>query len=116
VEPIPGVGDVVGMKLNELSLPGGKVAGVSLSDNLSGAVKQMVDCFEDYMLQDASVWTDLEAEASALQPFTDPLLDDRKEYLAFLKKLFVCGVLSFTQNCRGRVGAFCVSKKPKIID
>lgn len=33
-----------------------------------------------------------------------------------MKKLFVCGVLSFTQNCRGRVGAFCVSKKPKIID
>ncbi len=116
MEPIPGVGEVVGMKLNELSLPGGKVAGVSLSDNLSGAVKHMVDSFEDFMLQDASVWTDLEAEASALQPFTDPLLADRKEYLAFLKKLFVCGVLSFTQNCRGRVGAFCVSKKPKIID
>lgn len=112
----PGVGDVVGMKLNELSLPSGKIAGVSLSDNLDGPVKRMVDHFEDYMLQDATVWTDLEAVASSLQPYTDPLLKNKKQYLSFAQQLRKCGVLSFTKCCRGRVGAFSVAKKPKVLN
>jgi hypothetical protein len=95
------------MKLNELSLPAGKVTGVSLSDKLTGPVKQMVVCFEDFMLQDATLWTDLEARAAEVQLYNDPLLKNRNTYLKFLSHLYKCGVLSFTNICRGRMGAFC---------
>ena len=103
----PGIGEVVNMKLNELSLPAGKVTGVSLSDKLTGPVKQMVVCFEDFMLQDATLWTDLEARAAEVQLYNDPLLKNRNTYLKFLSHLYKCGVLSFTNICRGRMGAFC---------
>lgn len=115
-EPEPGVGSVVAMQMERLSLPSGKAAGVSMVDELTGDVGDMVRNYENYMLQDASAWTDLEAEAAKLTPYDDPLLKSKEGYRAFLKHLFDCGVLSFTPHCRGRVGAFCVSKKPKFID
>lgn len=112
----PGVGDVVEMDIKQLSLPSGKVAGVCLGQNLCGAVKEMVENFDSFMLQDASVWTDLEAESIRIKPYNDASLKDRSAYLEFVSHLFRCGVLSFTTEVRGRVGAFCVSKKPKMVD
>eukprot|EP00435_Cladocopium_sp_Y103_P055837 s653_g18.t1 len=115
-EPEPGVGSVVAMQMERLSLPSGKVAGVSLADHLSGSVRDMVCDYEGHMLQDASVWTDLEEQASKLTPYDDPLLKTHEGYLAFLSHLYRCGILGFSSECRGRVGAFCVSKKPKVVD
>eukprot|EP00438_Fugacium_kawagutii_P032905 Skav229623 [mRNA] locus=scaffold1753:167277:170273:- [translate_table: standard] len=115
-EPIAGVGDVVPMVIDHMSLPSGKVAGVSLREQVGDDLKDMVQDFEDHMLQDASVWTSVEDQAKQLTPYNDPLLKQRSGYLSFLKKLYDCGVLCFSVRCRGRVGAFCVSKKPKVVD
>lgn len=115
-EPHPDVGSVVAMELDRLSLPSGKVASVDLGDHLKGEVHSMVDDFENFLLQDASVWSDLEVEASKIKTYNDPLLGSRTGYISFLRHLYKSGVLSFTDTCRGRVGAFCVSKKPKYVD
>ena len=115
-EAEPGVGDVVPMKLAALSLPTGNVAGVDLLEHLTGHDKLVVSEFERYMLQDSSVWTDLQDRAHELKPYDDPSLRSHARYLQFLKHLFSCGVLGFTENCKGRVGAFTVSKKPKVIN
>ena len=68
------------------------------------------------MLADADKWNELTDVAASLEPYNDPLLNSRKGYIAFLEKLYNSGVLNFTQQCRGRVGAFCVSKKSKVVD
>eukprot|EP00439_Symbiodinium_sp_Y106_P084846 s1037_g26.t2 len=112
----PGVGTVVGMELQKLSLPSGGVAGVSLADKLEGPVKNMVLRFETYTLEDADSWTLKENIASEVPPYNDRLLSSKSGYLQFVRRLFDAGVLGFTSTCRGRVGAFCVSKKPKVID
>ena len=111
-----GVGSVVNMELSKLSLPSGGVAGVSLVDSLEGTTKNMVEDFENFMLQDADAWTFIEDESCKVPPYNDQLLSTRKGYLTFLRRLFDAGVLGHTSRCRGRVGAFCVSKKSKIID
>ena len=49
--------------------------------------------------------------ASSMEPYNDPLLNTRAGYLQFLSRLYDSGVLAFSGACRGRVGAFCVSKK-----
>ena len=115
-EPEPSVGEVVPMSISELSLPQGKTAGVELESALTGPVRDMVVDFENHMLQDSSAWTALEDEAAKVPPYNDKMLQDRDGYLIFIKHLFKCGVLDFTSCCRGRVGAFTVSKKPKIVD
>lgn len=104
-EPRPDVGIVVDMKLDSLSLPSGKVAGVGLCDNLVGEVRDMVVDYENHLLQDASLSTDLEGEAAKIKTYNDPLLSSKSGYMSFLKQLFKRGVLSFTNSCRGRVGA-----------
>eukprot|EP00438_Fugacium_kawagutii_P002485 Skav209078 [mRNA] locus=scaffold207:207591:211020:- [translate_table: standard] len=115
-EPEPGVGSVVSMDLSSLSLPDGKTAGVSLADSLLGDVHDMVVDFESFMLEDADKWTYIESEMVHVPPYNDPLLSSKHGYLQFLKHLYDCGVLGFTSSCRGRVGAFTVSKKPKLVN
>ena len=115
-EPIAGVGSVVDMDLGKLSLPSGAVAGVSLVDGLEGTVRDMVINYEDYLLRDADSWTNVEDKAGLLTPYDDPLLKHRQGYLQFLRHLFQRGILGYTHTCRGRVGAFTVSKKDKIVD
>ncbi len=115
-EPEPGVGSVVDMDLSLLSLPNGKVAGVSLLDSIEGQTREMVADFENYMLEDADRWTSIESELLHVPPYNDKLLSSRRGYLDFIQHLFRCGVLGFTSTCKGRVGAFCVSKKPKMVD
>ena len=115
-EPENGVGSVVNMDLSQMSLPDGQVAGVSLPDGLQGEVHSVVHNFEDFMLQDADTFMTLSDEISKVPPYNDPLLASRSGYINFLKHLFQCGVLSHTSTCRGRVGAFCVAKKPKVIN
>ena len=116
MEPEPGVGDTVDMVLDRLSLPSGGVAGVTLLDQLCEPVRNMVDDFENFMLQDSSLWTDIQNETSRVPPYNDKLLSSRKGYLSFVKHLFNHGVLSFTSTVRGRVGSFCVAKKPKFVE
>ena len=48
------------------------------------------------MLQDASVWTGLEAQAVQFKPYNDPLLHRKRIYLDFLSHLYSCGVHSLT--------------------
>ncbi|CAE7218022.1 unnamed protein product, partial [Symbiodinium necroappetens] len=116
VEPEPGTGEVVPMVLDRLSLPSGKVAGVDLASALEGHTRKMVMNFEDYLLQDATDMGDMCESAGSVKPYNDPVLRRHREYISFLGLLFKCGTLTFTQHCKGRVGAFCVSKKPKVID
>ncbi len=108
-----GIGEVVNMDLKSLSLPSGKVAGVDLGVSLDGDIKEVVMNFEDRMLQEPGNWMDLQEIASSIRTYDDPLLRKRSGYLSFLKRLYDAGVLDFTSTCRGRVGAFAVSKKPK---
>ena len=115
-EPIAGVGEVANMNLELLSLPSGRVAGVNLSSALEQPLKDMVDSFEDWMLQDASTWSSICEHAHKIKPYNDPSLSDRSKYLSFLAHLNECGILSHTTSCRGRVGAFCVTKKPKEVN
>lgn len=104
------------MELGQLSFPDGKVAGVSLIDGLQGEVQSVVSNFEEYMLQDADTFITLADEIDSVPPYNDPLLQTRDGYLHFLRHLYQCGILSHTSVCRGRVGAFTVAKKPKIIN
>ena len=52
------------MKLELLSFPSGRVAGDSLEQPLKG----MVDNFEERMLQDASVWSNMCDGAQMIKP------------------------------------------------
>ena len=115
-EPEADVGEVTNMVLELLSLPNGNVAGVDLDNSLEGPLKDMVVDFEGWMLQDASTWSKLCDEAHKIRPYDDPSLRNRTQYIAFLKHLKQSGTLGLTNKCRGRVGAFTVTKKAKIID
>eukprot|EP00438_Fugacium_kawagutii_P002019 Skav214231 [mRNA] locus=scaffold1133:6956:10370:+ [translate_table: standard] len=115
-EPEVSVGDVVPLQLDRLSLPDGTGAGVDLKSALDPSLLSVVENFEDFMLQDPDVWTSISRDCSHLKPYSDPSLKDRKQYLIFLKMMYDRGILSFVDRCRGRVGAFTVSKKPKVVD
>jgi hypothetical protein len=67
------------------------------------------------MLQDASGWAQVCDDACRVKPYTDPLLRRRELCVSFLARLFAAGVLSFTRRVHGRIGAFAVPKKPKLI-
>lgn len=114
-EPEPGVGDVVAMKLSAMSLPSGLGDGVDMLATFESPTREVVENFEDQMLQDASEWSHICETAASLKPYNDPSLHCRRQYVKFLGRLFDSGVLGFTEHCRGRVGAFCVSKKPKVV-
>ena len=111
VEAEAGVGEVVSMNFAALSLPSGNVAGVDLACSLSGSIPDVVLNYEEHMLQDAGTWMDLEEIAGKIKTYDDP-----QGYIGFLCCLHECGILGFTSTCRGRVGAFAVSKKPKFVD
>ena len=76
-----GVGDVVPMELERLSLPSGEVAGVELVEALEEPVKGIVQRFEETMLQDADVWTNISRNTAALRPYNDPSLRSSSTYL-----------------------------------
>lgn len=116
LEPEAGVGDVVAMELESLSLPSCLVGGVNLVDALDHPLKDKVQDFEDWMLRDASSWSEVCQQVHLVKPYNDPALRNRKKYLGFLQRLAAGGILSWTRTCRGRVGAFAVSKKAKVID
>lgn len=111
-----GVGDVVPLAFSDLSLPSKGVVGVDLLEALDGPLRAVVDDFEGAMLQDSSVWTAISRDASHLKPYSDPCLKHRKNFLKFVQLLFDRGLVSFTSNHRGFVGAFSVAKKSKIVD
>lgn len=115
-EPTAGVGDVVSMDLDLLSLPSLAGKGVDLQANLKGPEGDMLRNFDDMMLQDAQNWGHIASEASAMAPYSDPQLSQTGYYLRFLHRLHHSGVLTFCLCPRGRVGAFCVSKKAKEVN
>lgn len=80
-EPEAGVGDVVDLDLGSLSLPTGQVAGVSLVDSLDGVLGNMVKDFEQWMLQDADVWSSICDDAYKIKPYNDPSLSNRDKYI-----------------------------------
>ena len=115
-EPQAGVGDVVPMVLEELSLPTQGVAGVDLAAALEEPLKSQVVGFEDWMIQDADAWGDISKHVDELKPYNDPSLNCGDKYLCFLKRLHLSNVLGLSQCVRGRVGSFCVAKKSKVVD
>lgn len=115
-EPTAGVGDVVSMDLDLLSLPSLSGKGVDLEANLNGPEGDMLRNFDDMMLQDAQNWGHIASEALAMAPYSDPQLSHTGYYLRFLQKLHHSGVLTFCTCPRGRVGVFCVSKKAKEVN
>ena len=90
--------------------------GVSLVDALDDPLKNKVIDFENWMLRDASSWSEVCQLVDTVKPYNDPSLRNRKKYLEFLERLVKGGILSWTRTCRGRVGAFCVSKKSKLVN
>ena len=115
-EPQAGVGDVVPMVLEELSLPTQGVAGVDLAASLEEPLKSQVVGFEDWMIQDADAWGGISKHVDELKPYNDPSLNCRDKYLCFLRRLQLSNVLGLSQCVRGRVGSFCVAKKSKVVD
>lgn len=111
-----GVGDVVSMDLHLLSLPKERVAGVDIVESLDSPLKEIVVDFENKMLQDADVWTFHSSHAAELRPYDDPRLKSRPFYKDFVGQLFQSGIISFSSSPCSRVGAFTVSKKPKVVD
>lgn len=114
VEPEAGVGVVVPINLQKLSLPSGNVAGVDLSAVLEEPLLSMVCKYEDWMLADAAEWNAVSEQARQVCTYNDPMIKTKKGYIDFLCHLKRCGILSLASCCRGRVGAFAVSKKPKL--
>lgn len=91
-EPEPGVGVVVNMNLNQLSLPSGKVAGVDLGAVLEEPLGTMVREYEEWMLADALTLNALSEHARGIRTYNDPSLYDREQYLHFLQHLHSCGI------------------------
>ena len=111
-----GVGDVVSLDLGSLSLPDECGDGVSLQDAVEGSLRDVVLDFENTMLQDADIWTNISRNIEAIRPYDDPSLRSRPIFLDFIGELYKRGLLRLTTTGRGRVGAFAVSKKPKFIN
>lgn len=70
----PGVGEVVPLAFDELSLPPVGVAGVSLLDALEPPLREVVNNYKDMMLQDPDAWTTISSNMGHLQPYSDPSL------------------------------------------
>ena len=111
-----GVGDTIDMNLKLLSLPTLAGQAVDLHSTLKGKVGEMLLDFENQMLQDDDNWGAIQGSNQSLRPYNDPQLAKREFYSAFLHRLQQCGILTISTTPRGRVGAFCVSKKPKEVD
>ena len=115
-DPEPGVGSVCSMVLHQLSLPSGGVAGVDLASALDEPLRSIVCNFEDWMMVEGDRWAEVADIAGSVRTYNDPSLHDHVKYLKFLKHLHQCGILGLVDHCRGRVGAFTVTKKPKFVD
>ena len=111
-----GVGDTVAMNLQLLSLPSLAGKGVDLASTLEGKAGEMLRDFESHMLQHDVNWVAFSQHTEPVKPYSDPQLSQRGFYGDFLARLQQCGILAFSLQPRGRVGAFCVSKKPKEVD
>ena len=111
-----GIGDVVPMKLGCLSIPSMKGTGVEIERHLDGAAGACIREPSSMMLQDAANWGIFSEEAAKIKTYNDPMLRNKTFFLEFLRKLDGAGILSYCHGPRGRVGAFCVSKKPKEIE
>ena len=111
-----GVGDTVSMELGILSLPSLETSGVNLESELRGEAGAALRNYEGEMLQDAPNWGRLGNTVSNFKPYNDPQIWQQKFYLQFLRRLHQSGVLTFCSRPRGRVGAFAVSKKPKVVN
>lgn len=111
-----GVGDVVGMGLNLLSIPEMGVEGVPIADLLKGSAGKCIRDPESHMLQDPMNWRAISDEVCKIKTYNDPRLRSKNFYLAFLKRLHDAGILSWTQRPRGRVGSFAVKKKPREVN
>ncbi|CAE7708857.1 AMY1.1 [Symbiodinium sp. CCMP2592] len=111
-----GVGDVVPMKLDQLSIPGHGLTGVDIQNLLDGKAGEFLRRPEDHMLQDFNNWGSLSDEVASIRTYDDPQLRNRSFYARFLQKLSGAGILTFSAQPRGRVGSFVVRKKPKEIN
>ena len=115
-EATAGVGDVVEMDLNLLSIPSLAGRGVDLGSSLEGDIGEMVRDFESHLLQDDDTWAATSGDIGSAKPYNDPKLVQRGFYSALLQKLQQSGALTFIKRPRGRVGVFCVSKKAKEVE
>ena len=79
-----GVGDVVPMKLDCLSLPESNVSGVSIANLLKGQAGLFLQEPEKYMLQDAGKWGVMSDEVHKIRTHNDPKLKSKEFYLSFL--------------------------------
>ena len=113
---LSGVGEVVSMNLEQLSIPNVGSTGVHVEDILEGKAGQFLRDPENWMLQDARNWSWLSDEAAKIKTYDDPRLRNQEFYHDFLVKLHAAGVLKFSSEARGRVGCFTVSKKPKEVN
>lgn len=111
-----GIGDVVSMNLESLSIPVMGKGGVEAAEILQGRAGECLRDPHTWMLQDAGNWSWLSDESAKIRTYDDPKLRDKSFYREFLGKLYGAGVLQFTRQAVGRVGCFTVSKKPKEVD
>lgn len=115
-DALSGVGEVVPMNLELLSIPEVGVDGVPIQDLLEGSAGDFIRDPENFMLQDASNWGVVSDEVASIKTYNDPQLRNKKFYLRYLQKLHQSGILSWCVRPRGRVGSFVVRKKPKEVN
>ena len=115
-DALSGVGEVVLMNLELLSIPEVGVDGVPIQDLLEGSSGDFIRDPENSMLQDASNWGVISDEVAGIKTYNDPQLRNKKFYLRYLEKLHQAGILSWCVRPRGRVGSFVVRKKPKEVN
>ena len=115
-DALSGVGEVVPMNLELLSIPDVGVDGVPIQDLLEGSSGDFIRDPENSMLQDASNWGVISDEVAGIKTYNDPQLRNKKFYLRYLEKLHHAGILSWCVRPRGRVGSFVVRKKPKEVN
>ena len=115
-DSMTGVGEVVSMCLDALSVPDMNVKGVPITELLDGAAGKFIKDPENYMLQDSSNWGAVCDDVAKIRIYDDPKLRNRMFYLRYLKKLHKAGILSWSCSPKGRVGSFVVKKKPKDVN
>lgn len=97
-DALSGVGEVVPMNLELLSIPEVGVDGVPIQDLLEGSAGDFIRDPENFMLQDASNWGVVSDEVASIKTYNDPQLRNKKFicdiYRSCISRAFSPGVFA----------------------
>ena len=95
-----------------LSVPQVGAKPVKLAEHLPEPARKFLVHFEEHLLVSDEEWGHITEAGGHQKIFTDPKLKHSpSRYFDFIERLFQAGLLRFSQQVRGRIGAFFVKKK-----